>query len=315
MIEAQMLAKSFGPVEAVRGVSFEVSRGEVVGFLGPNGAGKTTTMRMLVGYIPPTAGTARLAGFDVARDSLEVRRHVGYLPENAPLYNDMMVDDFLGTIADIRQIDRAKKRNRIDAAIQECGLERVLKKDVGELSRGYRQRVGLAAALLHQPDVMILDEPTSGLDPNQITEIRDLIRQIGREKTILLSTHILPEVSATCGRVLIINDGQIVASGTPDELTARVGGGEAVVIAVRAPRDEVRRRLGARPGVRDVKILGEEDGVTRASVVAAGDESLAEDVFRCAVDAGWVLSELRTERASLEEVFRSLTMGEREPAA
>jgi ABC-2 type transport system ATP-binding protein len=303
----------------VRGVSFEVSAGEVVGFLGPNGAGKTTTMRMLVGYIPPSSGTARLAGFDVGRDSLEVRRRVGYLPENAPLYNDMAVDDFLDTIADIRQIEKSRKRARLEATIDECGLGRVLKKDIGELSRGFRQRVGLAAALLHAPDVMILDEPTSGLDPNQITEIRDLIRQIGREKTILLSTHILPEVSATCGRVLIINDGQIVASGTPDELTSRVGGGEAVIVAVRAARDDVRRRLGARAGVRDVRILGEEGGVTRASVLAAGDghsgDALAEDVFRCAVEAGWVLSELRTERASLEEVFRSLTMGEREEAA
>jgi ABC-2 type transport system ATP-binding protein len=227
----------------------------------------------------------------------------------------MPVDDFLATIADIRGIATDRRRARLDATIQTCGLGSVLKKDIGELSKGFRQRVGLAAALLHEPDVMILDEPTSGLDPNQIIEIRDLIKEIGREKTILLSTHILPEVSATCGRVLIISDGSIVASGTPDELTARLGGGESVIASVRAPRPDVARRLGALRGVRDVRILSDEGGVTRASVVAAGDGTLAEEVFRCAVDAGWTLSELRPERASLEDVFRSLTTGEKEAAS
>ncbi len=312
MIEVQMLCKNFGPVEAVRSVSFEVSRGEVVGFLGPNGAGKTTTMRILVGYIPPSSGAARVGGFDVVRDSLDVRRRIGYLPENAPLYHDMQVDDFLATIAEIRRIPKNRVRARLDETVQTCGLGTVLKRDIGELSKGFRQRVGLAAALVHEPDVLILDEPTSGLDPNQIIEIRDLIKAIGREKTILLSTHILPEVSATCGRVLIINDGRIVASGTPDELTLRVGAGSAVVVAVRAPRAEVERRLRSRPGVRDVRVLAEEAGVTRATVVTSGDGSLAEDLFRCAVEEGWVLSELTPERASLEEVFRALTSGEKE---
>jgi ABC-2 type transport system ATP-binding protein len=315
MIEVQMLCKNFGPVEAVRSVSFEVSKGEVVGFLGPNGAGKTTTMRILVGYIPPSSGRARVSGHDVVSDSLEVRRRIGYLPENAPLYLDMPVEDFLTTIAEVRRIPGNRKRARLDETIQTCGLGTVLKRDIGELSKGFRQRVGLAAALVHEPDVLILDEPTSGLDPNQIIEIRDLIRAIGREKTILLSTHILPEVSATCGRVLIINGGQIVASGTPDELTSRVGAGAGVVVGVRAPRAEVERRLRARPGVRDVRPISEDAGVTRVSVVGAADGSLAEDLFRWAVEEGWVLSELTPERASLEEVFRTLTSGERESAS
>jgi len=310
MIEVKRLSKNFGPVEAVREVSFEVHRGEVLGFLGPNGAGKSTTMRILVGYIPPSGGSALVAGHDVQTDSLEVRRRVGYLPENAPLYLDMQVDEFVLMIAEARGIPAAARRAKIGAAVETCGLERVLKKNIGELSKGFRQRVGLAAALVHEPDVMILDEPTSGLDPNQIVEIRELIKRIGREKTVILSTHILPEVSATCGRVLIINEGTIIASGTPDELTAQLGGHGTVIVAARAPRAEMERRLSARPGVKEVRHISEERGVTRLSVVAAHDGEISEEVFRCAVESGWVLSELRPERASLEEVFRSLTTRE-----
>jgi ABC-2 type transport system ATP-binding protein len=311
MIDVQMLSKSFGPVEAVRSVSFEVRKGEVLGFLGPNGAGKTTTMRMLVGYIPPSGGTATVAGYDIVGESLEVRRRLGYLPENAPLYQDMQVDDFVAMIAEVRGIPPSRRKSRIDDTIETCGLDRVLKKDIGELSKGYRQRVGLAAALVHEPDVMILDEPTSGLDPNQIIEIRELIKSIGREKTVILSTHILPEVSATCGRVLIINEGTIVASGTPDELTGRMGGGETATLAARASRADVERALSSRPAFQKVTILSEENGLVRARVVAAAGVEAGEEVFRCAVESGWTLSELRPERASLEEVFRSLTLGER----
>ena len=313
MIEVNRLCKNFGPVEAVRDVSFEVHRGEVLGFLGPNGAGKSTTMRILVGYIPPTSGSAVVAGHDVQENSLEVRKRIGYLPESAPLYLDMQVDEFVAMIAEVRGIAAGDRRGKIARAVETCGLETVLKKSIGELSKGFRQRVGLAAALVHEPDVMILDEPTSGLDPNQIVEIRELIKQIGQEKTVILSTHILPEVSATCGRVLIINEGTIIASGTPEELTAQLGGQATVLVAARAARADVERRLAARPGIRDVRFLSERSGITRVSVVAAdGGGEIGEEIFRCAVEAGWTLSELRPEHASLEEVFRSLTTREGE---
>ena len=212
MIEVKNLTKRYGLTVAVDNVSFDANAGEVLGFLGPNGAGKTTTMRILTCYLSADEGTAKVAGYDVFEESIEVRKRIGYLPESAPLYMDMGVIDYLKFIAQIRHIPKSQRQERIKAVIDTCGLEKVIQKDVGELSRGYRQRLGLAQSLIHDPPILILDEPTSGLDPSQIIEIRNLIKAIGKEKTIIFSTHILPEVSATCSRILIINDGQIVAN-------------------------------------------------------------------------------------------------------
>jgi ABC-2 type transport system ATP-binding protein len=312
VIEVRHLSKHFGATVAVRDVTFDVAAGEVLGFLGPNGAGKSTTMRVLTGYIPPTEGTARVAGHDILEDSLAVRRRIGYLPENAPLYGDMEVVAFLRFISDVRGIAPGETRERIARMVKVCGLEKVVGRPIQHLSRGYRQRVGLAQAMIHDPDILILDEPTSGLDPNQIIEIRELIREIGREKTVILSTHILPEVSQVCGRVIIINDGSIVASGSPHDLTRRVEGGGIVHVSIRgASREEVERKLAGAPFAAAVRHVGTEDGDLHDFTVEGRDvRGLGESVFRFAVANAWTLGELHVEAASLEEVFRRLTRGE-----
>jgi ABC-2 type transport system ATP-binding protein len=307
MIEVENLTKSFGSTQALRGVSFSVQPGEIVGFLGPNGAGKTTTMKILTCFIPADSGRAVVAGYDVFEHSLEVRKHVGYLPENTPLYHEMSVVDFLYFVAGIRGIPRHSIPDRIADVVARTGLQGAVGKIIGELSKGYRQRVGLAQALIHEPDILILDEPTSGLDPNQIKEIRDLIREIGTQKTVILSTHILPEVTATCDRAIIIHKGQVVASGTPDELMHMSSGGNAVVVRVRGPRDEVQRQLSRLDGVREVRLLDTDDGHSRLRVMGETPSALAERVYEAAVTNRWVLSELRPETASLEDVFAWLT--------
>ncbi len=312
MINVQNISKHFGETVALRGVSFEVQKGEVLGFLGPNGAGKSTTMRIITCYMPADSGSVSVAGFDVYDDSLEVRRRLGYLPENAPLYHDMKVNEFLGYIADIRQVDATRRVQRIGRMVEVCGLETVLNKNIAHLSRGYRQRVGLAQSMLHDPDILILDEPTLGLDPNQIIEIRELIKQLGREKTVILCSHILPEVSATCSRIIIINDGRIVASGAPDELTSKAGGAPVLYITVRGPADEVAARLSRVDGITGVRAAGElEDGMQRFTVTGREGTRPGEDLFRAVVDGGWSISELRQESATLEDVFTKLTTGER----
>src|SRR6516162_2216540 len=237
MISIEGLSKSYGATQALRGVSFEVPRGQVVGFLGPNGAGKTTTMRILAGYASPTSGSAKVGGIDVVLDPIASRRMIGYLPENNPLYEEMMVLDFLHFVARVRGVAAGEERERIKNAVERCGLKSVISRDIGQLSKGFRQRVGLAQAILHDPDLLILDEPTSGLDPNQIAEIRHLIKELGREKTVILSTHILSEVQSTCGRVLIINEGKLVADDSPERLALGGGGGS--------------RHAGLRPSVRE----------------------------------------------------------------
>jgi len=311
MISVQNITKHFGDTEALRGVSFEVQKGEVLGFLGPNGAGKSTTMRIITCYMPADAGTVSVAGFDVSDNSLEVRRRLGYLPESAPLYHDMKVIEFLEYISDIRQIGRAERRKRISEMVEVCGLGSVLYKNIAHLSRGFRQRVGLAQSMLHDPDILILDEPTLGLDPNQIIEIRELIKRLGREKTVILCSHILPEVSATCSRIIIINNGRIVASGAPDELARKAGGAPVVSITVRGPADEVAARLARVDGVTDVRTDGgAADGLQRFSVTGTEDTRPGEDLFRAVVDGGWSISELRQESATLEDVFTKLTTGE-----
>jgi ABC-2 type transport system ATP-binding protein len=311
MIQVNSLSKSFGPTIAVQNVSFDIQRREVVGFLGLNGAGKTTTMRMLTCYLPPDQGTAKVAGFDIGTQALEVRKKIGYLPESAPLYTEMGVLDYLDFIGEVRGLSRPQRRQRIQAMVETCGLGDVVKKDIGELSKGYRQRVGLAQTLIHDPDVLVLDEPTSGLDPNQIIHIRELIRDIGRVKTVILSTHIMQEVNATCSRVIIIDHGKIVADGTPNELASRAGGGDRLYVTVRGPQAEVEGRLANVNGVkalRAVENLGE--GRVRYEVRVGQGDDPAERIFQMAADHRWPLSEIRTDASSLEDVFVRLTQAE-----
>jgi gliding motility-associated transport system ATP-binding protein len=312
MIQVDGLIKDYGPTRAVDQVTFNVRKGEVLGFLGPNGAGKSTTMKILTCYLAPTAGQAKVAGYDVFDQSLEVRRRIGYLPEDTPIYRDMTVREFLEFAADMRGMLRDKSAARIKEIGGRCGLSDVAGKLVGELSKGYRQRLGLAQALLHDPDILILDEPTSGLDPNQIVEIRSLIKEIGREKTVILSTHILPEVQATCSRIVIISGGKLVADGTPEALRARERGGRyrVVVESNGVPRDAIRDRLAGLTGVARCEAVATDDGSHAFTLDGAASEDLRKSIFRAAVDNKWTLLELGRESASLEDVFRHLTTQE-----
>ncbi|NOY26028.1 MAG: ATP-binding cassette domain-containing protein [Oligoflexia bacterium] len=310
-IEVEQLHKHYGNLHAIQGISFSIEPGEVVGFLGPNGAGKSTAMKIITGFISPTAGTARVDGHDVVTDSLSARTKLGYLPENAPLYTDMKVQDYLDYVGRIRGLGTAERATAIDRTSQQCGVTARLGQQIGELSKGYRQRVGLAQALLHSPPILILDEPTTGLDPNQIVEIRNLIREIGRKRTVLLSTHILSEVQATCDRVIIIHQGHLVADGATSEVTTREQGG-IMVQAIFAPgtvaldRDTIRQALETIPGVTRASDIEAEDPAWSAfEILATGD--VRTQVFALAVARGLVLVELARERTKLEEVFRRLT--------
>jgi len=312
MIQVDGLTKNYGAFRAVDGVSFNVRKGEVLGFLGPNGAGKSTTMKILTCYLSPTGGTARVAGYDVFDQSLEVRKRIGYLPEDTPIYRDMTVLELLRFVADVRGMPRDKREARIKEIGGRCGLGDVAGKLVGELSKGFRQRVGLAQAMIHDPDILILDEPTSGLDPNQIVEIRQLIKEVGQEKTVILSTHILQEVEATCGRMIIISRGKLVADGTPEDLRARQRGGRyrVVVEANGTPAEAVRSRLGGVNGVGSCHAVTGEDGAHAFAIDATTTDDLRKSLFRAAVDNKWTLLELVRESASLEDVFRNLTTTE-----
>ena len=317
LVEAKGLQKDYGSTHAVRGISFKVTRGEVVGFLGPNGAGKSTTMKMLTGYLKPTVGSAHIAGLDVAEDPLAARRVLGYLPESAPLYDDMMVVEFLQFIAELRHVPADLQRPRLKEVCERCGLMGVLGKDIGQLSKGYRQRVGLAQALVHNPDLLILDEPTSGLDPNQIIEIRELIRDLGRDKTVLLSTHILPEVQATCSRIIIINDGKLVADDKPEALTDEHNAGSVIRLVLKnrvgrgIDRAQVHQLLSHLPGVRTVDAQDGEGGETLGFTLrSVGAVDPREAIFDTAVTNNFVILDLHRERVSLEDTFRRLTRGE-----
>jgi ABC-2 type transport system ATP-binding protein len=304
MIELRELRKSYGETEALRGVSTSISRGEIVGLLGPNGAGKTTAMKILVGYLLPTGGQALVAGHDVVDESLAVQRKVGYLPESAPVYGDMLVQEYLQFIADMRGLDRGHARQRLAAAIDECAIGEVLVRPIGHLSKGFRQRVGLAAAILHDPEILILDEPTTGLDPNQIMEVRELVRRMGERKTVILSTHILPEVEASCGRAIILIDGLIRADGRLEELTRS----RAQVVTL-APDDagaarELLARIG---GVRSVERDGEVGGFHTFRLHLEDGAEVAEKVAEAARERAWPLRELRRDDKTLEQVFRELT--------
>ncbi len=315
MIQVDDLAKHYGDVRAVDGVSFRINRGEVVGLLGPNGAGKTTTMKMLTCYMPPSAGRASLDGIDVVDDPLAVRRRIGYLPENVPLYDEMGVYEYLDFIARVRAIPAAGRVKAIRDIANRCGLAPVIRKGIVELSKGYRQRLGLAQAMIHNPDVVILDEPTTGLDPNQIVEIRQLIRDLGQEKTVILSTHILQEVEAVCDRVLIINDGKIIADGTPAQLHNEFQGAQELDLVVKgASAEALQTALSELPGTDLVTVLsakeGAEDGSVSAHVQSAKDLDLREALFGLCVSHGWTLLEMRRTVVSLEDIFRKLTRGE-----
>jgi len=312
MIEVENLTKKYGVNRAVDEVTFNVHKGEVLGFLGPNGAGKTTTMRILTCFLAPSAGQARVAGFDVFDDPLEVRRHVGYLPEDTPLYRDLTVLEHLEFAAHMHGMTGDRVQGRIKEIGNRCGLPEVAGKLVGELSKGYRQRVGLAQAMLHDPDILILDEPTSGLDPNQIAEIRDLIKEVGKEKTVILSTHILPEVQATCSRMLIISNGKLVADGTPDELRAREKATRyrLVVESTGASAEAVKAKVAALAGVSQCQTVAGEGGTHTFAIDGSDASDLRKSLFRVAVDNKWPLLELSRQAASLEDVFRNLTTGE-----
>jgi ABC-2 type transport system ATP-binding protein len=307
MIEVTDLTKRYGRTTAVEHVSFRVQKGEILGFLGPNGAGKTTTMRVLTCFLPPTEGSARVAGYDVFEEPLEVKRRVGYLPETPPLYPDMEVVEYLDFCAQIKGVPKASRRARIDDAIAKTRLGDVRRKQTGRLSKGFKQRVGLAQAILHNPEVLILDEPTAGLDPKQIIETRELIKGLGGEHTVVLSTHILPEVSMTCGRVLIINGGRVVAEDTPQNLTQRLKGAASLKLEVRGESEAVLAAIGRVSGVLAARARAGEDGVLEVEVDVESGGDVRSELARAVVQGGFGLLELQRMGMSLEEIFLHLT--------
>jgi len=316
LISVEHLTKRYNGTVAVDDISFQVQQGEILGFLGPNGAGKTTTMKIITCYMPPTEGDIVIDGQSVTDESLAIRRRLGYLPEHTPLYDFMPVVDYLDFVADMRRLTGKRRRRRIDEMVQVCGLGDVLSKDVRELSKGYRQRLGLAQALMHDPDLIILDEPTAGLDPNQIVEIRSLIREIGKEKTLILSTHILPEVTATCDRVIIIHRGRLVADGSPDELAGGLRGEQAVRVGFTREGldpDQARSAMAAVPGVSRIAAPAEEEDMVLYTVEVEKGSDPRVEIFRMAAEKGWPLAELHRETGSLEEIFHQLTVGSEAP--
>ena len=303
MIEVENLSKVYVDAPVVDGLSFYVPEGQILGFLGPNGAGKTTAMRMITGFVPPTTGRVVVAGVDLDADPVGLRRHIGYLPENVPLYPELRVDEYLRFRADVEGVRRSELPERLSYVVERCMLTDVRRQVIGTLSKGYRQRVGLAGALIHKPPVLILDEPTVGLDPNQIIKIRELITELGQEHTVLLSTHILPEVEQVCERVFIIDHGRVVADGTPEALRTKLIGNPVVRVEIRGAGDEGSEALGGLPGV--VAVDRRADGVFL--IEHLGEADPREAVFHLAVDRGWILLGLTQEKATLEDVFVRLT--------
>jgi ABC-2 type transport system ATP-binding protein len=315
MITATGLTKRYARNTAVDQISFEVRKGSIVGFLGPNGAGKTTTMRMLTCFLPPTAGSATVAGFDILEQPLEVKRRIGYLPETPPLYPEMRVTEYLTFVGKLKGLSGAALRERVGYVIERCNLEEMRSRTTGKLSKGYRQRVGLAQAIIHNPDVLILDEPTAGLDPKQINETRSLIRKLAGDHTIILSTHILPEVEQTCQEVMIINRGRLVATDSVENLQHRALGGESVILEVGSPNGPldsaaVQRQLTRVTGVSRIAFRDARQGHLVAEIESSGDRSIRSDLARAVVEAGWELHELRASAMSLEEIFLQLTREE-----
>ena len=308
MIEVQHLTKRYGPVTAVDDVSFRVEKGEILGFLGPNGAGKTSTMRVITGYMPPTDGKAVVAGFDVFTHPLEAKRRTGYLPETPPLYPDMTVRDYLAFAARIKanQLSAADRKTRVEQVMKKTRVDDMANRQCGKLSKGYRQRVGLAQALIHEPEVLVLDEPTAGLDPKQITETRELIRSLAGDHTIVLSTHILPEVAQTCNRVVIINKGKVVAIDTPENLTHELKGAASLYVQVGSTEDATSMLSGV-PGVRSVTLADRHESFTGYEIESEPHRDVRTEVARAIVGGGLGLLELRPMRMSLEEIFLQLT--------
>jgi ABC-2 type transport system ATP-binding protein len=313
-IAVRNLTKLYGTEKAVNDISFDVKTGEILGFLGPNGAGKTTTMKIITCYMPPTSGMVEVEGLDIAEHSFEVRKKIGYLPEMNPLYLDMNVVEYLEYSARLHGLKDVLLRSRLKEMIDVCGITEVRHKDIGELSKGFRQRVGLAQAMIHDPEVLILDEPTSGLDPNQIVEIRNLIRQLGRAKTVVLSTHILSEVQATCDRVIIINEGTIVADGTLEQLQQDFRGSEKISLELKTratnAMTEIYPKFKDIHHIDSVEYSGQEGEVHKFSILAEKGFDIREEIFRRAVSEGWILMEMSRKATSLEEVFHKLTTAE-----
>jgi ABC-2 type transport system ATP-binding protein len=313
VIEVQHLTKRYGRVTAVDDVTFRVERGEILGFLGPNGAGKTTTMRILTGYMPATDGKAIVAGFDVFEQPVEAKRRTGYLPETPPLYPDMTVREYLDFVARIKGVPSAERTRRVQTVMERTRIDDMARRQCGKLSKGYKQRVGLAQALIHNPDVLILDEPTAGLDPKQIIETRELIKELAGDHTIVLSTHILPEVAQTCQRVVIINKGHVVAVDTPDNLTARLRGSETMYVQVDSSGTDASAALRRVAGVTRVVEADRRDGSAGYEIESERGRDVRRELARAIVSSGWGLLELRPMRMSLEEIFLSLTT-EEQPA-
>ncbi|MBI2267456.1 MAG: ATP-binding cassette domain-containing protein [Armatimonadetes bacterium] len=309
MIEVQHLSKKYGSRWAIKDLNFSVERNEVLGFLGPNAAGKTTTMRIITGFLAPTSGTVLVDGLDVSEEPLKVKRKIGYLPENPPLYNDMVVESVLEFACEIRDVPAGKRAQAVEQALEKAALKEVRGRLIGHLSKGYRQRVGIAQALVHDPDLLILDEPTVGLDPKQIIEIRELIKSLGQSHTVILSTHILSEASALCPRIIVINEGKSVAVDSQKSLSRRLAGADRVLVEVKGPRDEVIGELRRIPGIKGIS--AEPNGKhPRLLIDVPHDADIRESVFFAMADKGWPILELRKVAMSLEEVFLKLTASE-----
>lgn len=308
MIEIKNLEKKFDSTVVLDKISLTVNKGEILGFLGPNGAGKSTTMKIITSFWAPTSGEVIIDGLSVVEDSLATRAKIGYLPETVPLYDEMLVAEYLQFVAEVRRIPTDKIKSRIAEVVKKCGLEKVFNRPIEELSKGYRQRVGLAQAIVHDPEILILDEPTTGLDPNQIIEIRELIKELGKEKTVIFSTHILSEVSATCDRVVIINGGKIVGEGTPAELTAKFGATEIIYLKLQGESSQISAKLLTVSGVTRVEVKDKEShDVYGYEVNVEGGEDLRAKLMQLAIDQKWNLLEIKKTTVSLEDVFRQLT--------
>jgi len=307
MIEVTNLTKRYAGRTAVAGISFTVARGEIVGLLGPNGAGKSTTMRILSCFMPATSGTVRVAGFDVFHQSDEVRRRIGYMPENNPLYPEMRVREYLKFRAQLKGLSGRRTRERVGIVMEQCGLTEVSRRIIGQLSKGYKQRVGLADALAHEPELIILDEPTIGLDPHQIRAVRQLIKSLAREHTVLISTHILPEAEMTCNRMLIMYDGKILAADTPDNLQRFMAGNSQIIAEIAAPAEELREVLSQMPGVAQFDVSASDGKFQRCALTPLDGYDLRPAIFALAMERGWTLRELTRSHHSLEDIYVQVT--------
>ncbi|PTY39917.1 ABC transporter ATP-binding protein [Brachyspira hampsonii] len=315
MISVENLNKYYGDFHALKGVSFEINAGEIVGILGPNGAGKSTTLRILTCYLSPTSGNAIIDGKSILNNEREVKKVIGYLPESAPLYDDMSVFDYLVYMAEIQELERSRLNERLKYVVEACSLKDVISKSIGELSKGYKQRVGIAGAIIHDPKILILDEPTNGLDPNQIVEIRELIKELGKEKTVLISTHILSEVEATCSRAIIINQGNVIADADPKHLTLNNGKenkiSSRIKLSIKTSDDDSKiiEKLKKIENVYDVK--AEDNGDLKDITIYSNDEEPREKIYAFIKSTDWIIYEMFRERENLEEVFHTLTKGDK----